>query len=91
MVSLIDKHAKERVVRFKKDRPTIGGSGLWFVPRQSKAAGLSFAQDDDGCILLTRTSRDGFTQGYRLSGDDGKPLRVEVKFRGSRECKYRGK
>lgn len=91
MVSLVDKYAKDRVVSFKKDRPSKNAVGMWFVPRQSKSAGLSLAQDDHGCILLMRQSRDGFMQGYRLFGADGKPLRVEAKFRGSRECKYRGK
>lgn len=75
------KHAGARVIRFEKER--TARSGLWRVPLDARHdnVGVELMQNDDGCLYLTRTSRDGFVQGWRLLGSNGKPLRLARKYR----------
>lgn len=76
-----EKLKRSRVIRFERERSARGG--LWRVPREAvhDGARVEVMQDDDGRLYLTRTSKDGFVQGWRLIGADGRPLRVAPKHR----------
>lgn len=76
-----EKLKRSRVILFEKERSAR--SGLWRVPREAchDGARVEMMQNDDGCLYLTRTSKDGFVQAWRLLGTDRKPLRVSPKHR----------
>jgi hypothetical protein len=73
------RRAGARVVKVRKQRNAKGA--LWPIKTSARKAGLDLVQDEDGRILLTRASSDGFVQAYALLDANGKPLRVEPGFR----------
>lgn len=73
-----ETQAASRVIKFRKERNARGP--LWPIPFEGVKAGLDLVQDGEGRIYLTRTSRDGFVQGWRLAGQYG-DLRVDKAHR----------
>lgn len=75
-----ERLASSRVIRFSKEGSAKGA--LWPVkcPTDDRAC-VDLLQDGEGRLYLTRTSRDGFVEGWRLLGANGKSLRVSRKHR----------